>query len=398
MENFEFWNPVRIIFGPGEVARTGAEAARLGNKALLVSYKEHAIFADLLERIQEMLVSEGVGVIPFFEVTANPTTTQVTRGIDLARREKADLVIGVGGGSAMDAAKIIAAGVLYQGDPWNMVVSRHDQMTAVFPTEALPLVMVPTLPATSSEMNCGAVVTNDETLEKSYVFADCLFPKVSILDPVLTCSLPPYQTACGAADAISHALESYLNSDGDTPVQDRMMEGVILTTMEYVGKALADPNDVTVRAHLQWAAAVAWNGWAQCGIGGWAPMHQLGHVLSARHDVTHGASLAVVMPAWMKHLHRRRLDRYVQMAERVFGVRVKGGDREAAALEGIERFEAFLKGIVVPTRLSDVGVGADEIDAMTDDVVRISFSDDGTLCNRPALRREDVRAIYELAR
>ncbi len=397
MQPFEFFNPVRIVFGPGQLQCVGREAAKLGRKALVVTYKDERPLAAVLQRVCTLLETAGVTAVPFCGITANPTLAQVRSGIEACKACAADLVIGLGGGSAMDAAKVIAAGVRYAGDPWSMIVTRHDQVAAVPPTEALPLLMVPTLPATSSEMNCGAVLTNEETAEKSYVFAACLYPKVSILDPVLTCSLPAYQTACGAADAISHVMESYLNAPDDTPLQDRIMEGVMLTTMENVGKALGEPENVAARAHLQWAAVVAWNGWAQAGADGWAPMHQLGHVLSARHGVTHGASLAIIMCAWMKLLHGHRPDRYVQWAQRVFRIGVEGRPAGEVANEAIARFEAFLRSIGVPTRLSDVGVSAADIDPMTDDVVRISFGPDGRLRSRPSLGRDEIKCIYELA-
>lgn len=397
MENFEFYNPVRIIFGPGEVSRTGEEAAKLGKRAMVVSYKEHHFFTDLLRSVESLLTSAGLAVVPYYEVTANPLMGQVDAAVRLGKAENVDLVIAVGGGSAMDVAKITAAGVCYQEDLWKMIVSRHDHEVAVPPENALPLLMVPTLPATSSEMNCGAVVTNEKIMEKSYVFAECLYPKVSIIDPALTCSLPPFQTACGAADTISHAMETYLNGVDDTPLQDRFLEGVMTTTIENVSKALKDPDNVEVRSHLQWASVVAWNGWLQAGIGGWAPMHQLGHVLSARHDITHGASLAIVMVAWMKHLYQYRLERYVQFADRILGMEVSGQEPDAVAQAAIAQFDSFLKGIGVPTRLSDVQISEDEIDAMADDVVRISFGSDGKLNSRPPIDREQVKKIYNLA-
>lgn len=397
MENFEFYNPVRIIFGPGEVSRTGEEAAKLGKRAMVVSYKEHHFFTDLLRSVESMLTSAGLSVVPYYEVTANPLMGQVDAAVRLCKAEDVDLVIAVGGGSAMDVAKITAAGVRYQEDLWKMIVSRHDHEVAVPPEIALPLLMVPTLPATSSEMNCGAVVTNERIMEKSYVFAECLYPKVSIIDPALTCSLPPFQTACGAADTISHAMETYLNGVDDTPLQDRFLEGVMTTTMENVGKALDDPDNVKVRGHLQWASVVAWNGWIQAGIGGWAPMHQLGHVLSARHDITHGASLAIVMIAWMKHLYEYRLERYVQFADRILGMEVNGKESETVAQAAIDQFDSFLKGIGVPTRLSDLQISENEIDAMADDVVRISFGQDGKLNSRPPIDRKQVKMIYTLA-
>ena len=397
MENFELYNPVKIIFGPGEVSKTGEEAAKLGKKAMVVSYQEHDFFIDLLKSVESMLTAAGLGVVPYYEVTANPLMGQVDAAVRKCKEENVDIVIAVGGGSAMDVAKITAAGVHYQGDLWEMIVSRHDQEVAEPPEKALPLLMVPTLPATSSEMNCGAVVTNERTREKSYVFAECLYPTVSIVDPSLTCSLPPYQTACGAADTISHAMETYLNGVDDTPLQDRFLEGVITTIMENVGKALEDPNNVKIRAHLQWTSVLAWNGWFAAGVGGWAPMHQLGHVLSARHDVTHGASLAIVMVAWMKHLYEYRIERYVQFADRILGMDVNGKEPDAVAQSAIDQFDSFLKGIGVPTRLSDLQITGDDIDVMVDDVVRISFGQDGKLNSRPPIDREQVKTIYNLA-
>lgn len=396
MENFEFYNPVRIIFGPGEVSKTGVEAAKLGSKVLLVSYKEHDFFNDLLIEIQSMLEAEHLKVITFFEVTANPRMSQVSDGVSICKRDGVDLVIAVGGGSAMDAAKAIAAGVFYEGELWNMVVSRHDSITAVPPEQALPILLIPTLPATGSEMNCCAVITNENINEKSYIYSTCLFPKLSIADPLLTCSLPAYQTACGGADTISHVLEFYLNGQYDAPLQNRIQEGVILTVIENVKKAMGKPDDVAVRGHLQLASIVALNGWSQPGDA-WTPMHQLGHVLSARHDLAHGATLSIIMPAWMKCLYNTRIDSYVQFADRIFGIEIGKRSKEAAAIEGIERFEEFLKDINVPTRLSEVNVKADEIDDLTDDVVRISFSADGKLNSRPPVDRESVRKVFETA-
>ena len=396
MNKFDFYNPVKLIFGEGQISRVGREAAKLGAKALLVSYKEHEFFADLLAKIESKLASSGVGAAAFYEVTANPTIEQVRRGVAACKDAEADMVIGVGGGSAMDAAKLIGAGVLYDGDPWNMVVSRHDDVTAVPPEKALPLMMVPTLPATGSEMNCCGVVTNEETCEKSYAWASCLYPAVSIADPALTCSLPPYQTACGAADTISHVMEFYINGLEGTPLNNRIQEGVILTVMENVPLALEDPDDIDARANLQWASIVALNGWSQPGDA-WTPVHQVGHVLSARYGVTHGASLSIVMPAWMRHLHPKRPDRYVQFAERVFDIDVAGRDDADLAEEAIDRFEAFIRSIGVETRLSDAAIPAEEIGAIVDDVVRISFGSDGMLSSRPPVSREDLTAILKLA-
>lgn len=395
MDSFTLYNPVRVFFGPGEVSRIGCETAKLGKHALLVSYTDHAFFDALLQQVTCLLESAGVTVTPFYAITANPMMSQVRAGVALCKEQGVDVVIAVGGGSVMDATKIIAAGVPYPHDLWKMIVSRHDTDIAIPPECALPIVVLPTLPATSSEMNCGAVVTNDETVEKSYVFNEVIYPTVSIIDPTLTVGLPEYQTACGAVDAISHVMESYFNCANDTPVQDRLQEGVIITIMELAEKVLADPNNVDLRANIQWASVLAWNGWIQAGVSPGSPMHQLGHVLSARYNVTHGATLAIIMPSWMKYVYRDRLDRYLQFAERIFGINSAERDPEEVALEGITRFVNFLKRLGVPTSLAEVGVPAEGIDAMVEDVARVSFNAAGTLASCPPVGRDGVKAVYQ---
>ncbi len=397
MEKFEFYNPVRIVFGPGEIKRLGAEARAQGKTALVVSYKDHSFFGGLLSRVEKDLSATGVRPVPFYEVTANPTIEEVEAGINKARAEGVDVVVGIGGGSAMDAAKVIAAGVPYKLPAWNMIVSRHDKVTAVAPTEALPIILVPTLPATSSEMNCGAVMTNEKTHEKSYVFAPALYAKVSILDPELTLTLPAYQTACGAVDAVSHVMELYLNGVDDTPLQDRVMEGIILTVMECAEKLRKDPKDLAARTNMMWAATMAWNGWTQPGCASTTPMHLVAHPISAHFHVTHGATLAIVMHAWMRRFYKARLDRYVQFAERIFGMSRKGKTAEKLAVAVIDRFEAWMKGLGVQTRLTEVGIDKGNVAMLTEDIARVSFGADGKLAARVPATKEDVRAVLELA-
>ena len=344
-----------------------------------------------------MLQDSGMEVITFYNISENPKMSEVLSGVDLCKQHGVDVLVGIGGGSVMDAAKLIAAGVLYEGDLWNMVFSRHDNSADIHPPqESLPVVMVPTVPATGSEMNPTAVVTNDTTKEKSYTWSVCMYPKVSIVDPELTCSLPPFVTACSAADTIAHVLEFHLTGFEDAPLNNRIQEGVMLTVLEQVGKVLSNPNDVTARAHLQWASIMALNGISQPGDG-WTPMHQLAHVLSAQYDIPHGASLTIIMPAWMKYFYTTRLNRYVQFAQRVFQVSDDFGTKEDIALEGITRFEEFLKSIGVPTRLEYVDVNQEDIPMLAEEVVKISFGKDGFLQSRPPANKDDVINVYEMA-
>ncbi|MDP7286441.1 MAG: iron-containing alcohol dehydrogenase [Phycisphaerae bacterium] len=399
MYTFEFYNPVRVIFGAGKVACAGTETAKLGAKAIIVSYEDHAFIADLLDKIRSLIQAEGVETVDFFEVRDNPDVTMIAAGVELARNEGCDCVLAVGGGSAMDAAKAIAAGVCYQGDLWNMVYHRHDGTGADEidpPSEALPMLMIPTLPATGSEMNMCSVLSNAELKEKSYIWAECIFPKTAIIDPELTVSLPPLLTACAAADTISHVLEIYINSQPDTPLQHYFQEGVMRTVMENVTRALDNPADLEARANLQWASTCAINGWSYPGDG-WTPMHQVGHQLTARHGVNHGASLSIIMPAWMETFKTRRPEQYLRFARRVMDVDPVSKSDQEIIDEGVAKFREFLDGIGAPTSLGAVDVAEDDLEEIINGVSRVSFGADGQLACNPPVSRDDLLAVLRKA-
>lgn len=396
MNNFEYYNPVRVLFGAGELKRIGEEAKKLGKNICLVSYKELNFLQPLMDKIERLLKEEGLNVFTFYEAEPNPEITTIARGADYCRTVQADVVIGVGGGSAMDAAKAIAAGVYYEGNLWNMVFSRHDHIDAVPPVKSLPTMMIPTLPATGSEMNNCAVVSNAALKEKSYIWSTCLYPKTSIIDPELTLTLPPFQTACAAADTISHVLEIYLNGEEDSDLQHYFQEGVMRTVIDNIGKVLKDPSDISARSHLQWAATCAINGWASPGDA-WTPIHQVGHVLTSRHKVQHGASLAILMPAWMNYMYARRPERYFCFAKNVMQVEIKNKTQEEVIREGIERFRNFLGAIGVPQSLHEANITRKDLPFIVEGVVKVSFGQDGMLKCIPPVSREDVLEVLKLA-
>lgn len=396
MNNFEYYNPVRVLFGAGELKRIGEEAKKLGKNICLVSYKELNFLKPLMDKIERLLKEEGLNVFTFYEAEPNPEITTIARGADYCRTVQADVVIGVGGGSAMDAAKAIAAGVYYEGNLWNMVFSRHDHIDAVPPVKSLPTMMIPTLPATGSEMNNCAVVSNAALKEKSYIWSTCLYPKTSIIDPELTLTLPPFQTACAAADTISHVLEIYLNGEEDSDLQHYFQEGVMRTVIDNIGKVLKDPSDISARSHLQWAATCAINGWASPGDA-WTPIHQVGHVLTSRHKVQHGASLAILMPAWMNYMYARRPERYFCFAKNVMQVEIKNKTQEEVIREGIERFRNFLGAIGVPQSLHEANITREDLPFIVEGVVKVSFGQDGMLKCIPPVSREDVLEVLKLA-
>jgi alcohol dehydrogenase len=393
--NFEFQNPTRLIFGAGLLEKLGKVTTAYGKKALIVtgggSVKRNGAF----DRAVSSLKAKGIAFAECDGVEPNPRITSVRRGAKIARNEGCDVIIALGGGSTMDASKVIAAAALYKGDPWDMI--GHGQDDWVIPTQALPIITVPTLAATGSEMNCGAVISNDETKVKSFVQADCLFPKAAVVDPELTLSVPKDQTAYGVCDIITHVTEGYFNGIDGTPIQDRFAEGVIINAIEWGEKAVADRNNLEARTQVQWASIVALNGWVQAGTNPGFPVHMIEHALSAHHDITHGAGLAIVNPAWMRFAAKASPAKFVQFAQRVFGLQAKDPNDFDCAHEGISRFEEFLKSLGCPTRLSEIGIGDELFSDYAKDAVLVARDENGNLPGRPAMTEADILSVLKAA-
>ncbi|HPR56423.1 MAG TPA: iron-containing alcohol dehydrogenase [Deltaproteobacteria bacterium] len=394
--NFEYHNPTHLIFGAGTLSQLGEVARRYGKKALLVTGGGSVKRSGVFDRAVASLKDAGVSVAECSGVEPNPRITTVRRGAKIARDEGCDVIIALGGGSTMDASKVIAAAVLYDGDPWDMIF--HGQEKVYIPTTALPIITVPTLAATGSEMNCGAVISNEETTEKSFMQTECLYPQVALLDPELTVSVPKNQTAYGVCDLITHVTEGYFNGIDNTPIQDRFAEGVILTAMEYGPKAIADGSDLNARAQVQWAATVALNGWVQAGGGGVGfPVHMIEHTVSAYHDITHAAGLSIINPSWMRFAAKANTAKFVQFAERIFCLSARRPDDLECALTGIDRFEEFLKSIDCPTRFSELGIDGTLIETYAKETLRIIHDENGKLPGRPAMTRADIIEVLRSA-
>lgn len=393
--NFTYYNPTRLVFGAGSLSRLGEVVATLGKKALIVTGGGSVKRNGTLDRAIESLKAAGVDFAECSGVEPNPRISSVARGADIARREGCDVVIALGGGSTMDASKVIAAAALYDGDPWNLIA--HGQADWHIPTEALPVVTVPTLAATGSEMNAGAVISNADTKVKSFVQTECLFPKYAVVDPELTLSVPKDQTAYGVCDIITHVMEGYFNGVDGTPIQDRFAEGVIINAIAWGRKAVEDGSDLETRAQVQWASIVALNGWVNSGTQYTPPMHMIEHALSAHHDITHGAGLAIVGPAWMRFAAKNRPARFAQFAERVFGIAAEGRSVEALAEAGIDAYVAFLKEIGCPTTLSEVGIGDELFEQYAKDATLVLHDAEGNLRGRPSMSVNDIVAVLRSA-
>lgn len=391
---FEFFNPTKVVFGCGVLDRVGEETAQFGQRALVVIGGGSVRRNKILDRTLRSLSEASIKAVVFEGIEPNPRLPTVIRGGRVALESGAEVVIGLGGGSVMDAAKVIAALPFYEGDPWDMI--RHGQKRPRPPKQALPLVTVPTLAATGSEMNDGAVITNPDTTEKSYVIAPCLYPRVAVVDPELTLTVPPDHTAYGIADLVTHVTESYFNGAEGTPLQDLLAEAVVHVALEYGPRAVRDGTDIEARTQVQWASIVALNGWVQAGTAAPFPVHQIEHVLSAYTDLAHGAGLAILSPAWMRFASQKNPCKYVQFARRVFGISARGPDDLDAAAAGIDRLEAFFRSLGCPTRLSTAGIGADHFERYARDALRVG-GDGRTLSGRPPLTVDDVLEVLRLA-
>ena len=388
MNDFDFYSPTYFVFGRDREAEVGTYVKKFGGSRVLVLYGgQSAKRSGLLDRVLASLNGAGLHTVELGGVKPNPRSGLVYEGIDLCRKEGIDFLLAVGGGSVIDTAKAIAIGVPYEGDFW-------DFFSGKVPEKALPVGTVLTIAASGSEGSPDSIITNEKTLDKNSAEADCLRPCFSILDPALTESLPPYQTACGVTDIMAHAFERYFTNTEDVEVTDRLLEGVLLTMLHEGPRVMADPHDYGARANIMWAGMVCHNDMMGVGRKQDWNSHHLEHVLSALYDCAHGAGLAVIMPAWMRYCadHHDGL-RMAQMAVRVFGCQMDFADPRRTALEGIAAFRAFLKSIGMPLTFAEIGADPADIPKL----VEMNHVGGGVTGGYVGLTSDAIREIYEIA-
>jgi NADP-dependent alcohol dehydrogenase len=356
MDHFSFYNPTRIEFGADKEQQMGSILAANGIKKVLLTYGSDRIKRDgLFARVSNSLAAQGIEFVEFGGIVSNPVISKVREAISLARDHRVEAILSVGGGSVLDSSKSIAAGTLYQGDVWDLFVGKG-QIDA-----ALPVFSILTLAATGSEMNSGAVVTNEETKEKFAINSVYTFPKVSIVNPALMQTVSRDYLVYSAADIIAHSIEGYFTAKVQPKIQSRLVESVIATVLETTELLLANPADYNARAEFAWAATLALNGLTYAGTSGFGyPNHMIEHSLSALFNVPHGAGLSVVMPAWMKWYHRQNPQQFQRFAQQLFGVHT--------AEAGIAALESWFDSIGTPTRLSQLGITAAELPAILDNL------------------------------
>ena len=351
MKPFDFYNPTRIIFGNGTFARLGAETAKFGKKALLVKAAGPLEKMGVYNRAAKLLADAGVQVLSLEGVSANPKLSSVREGIKLCQQNRLEVVVAVGGGSAIDCAKAIAVGAVDEGDVWDFFTGKRAA------GKALPIGAVSTLAATGAEMSLHCVITNEAEKKKYATHFEVNYPRFSVIDPELHKSVPRFLTACGLCDTITHAGENYFIGDRNTPMTDRIAEGVILTVLEN-DRVLEEPENLELRANHAWAATIGINGLTDCGRGAfYYGAHTIEHAVSALFDVAHGAGLAVVHPAWLSYLCGEDPTRFAHFAERIFAI--KGKSAREAGLAGIAALKAKYAGWGLPVTLKELKVPTD---------------------------------------
>ena len=345
MNNFTFHNPTRLLFGKGMIEKLST-AIPMVHRIMITfgggSVKQNGVYDQVIKALKDR------DYIEFWGIEPNPTIETLREAIQIAKGKQVDFLLAVGGGSVIDGTKLISAGIQYDGDPWELVQKGYYYHT-------VPMGTVLTLPATGSEMNSGAVISRKETQEKFPFYSN--FPVFSILDPETTFSLPPYQVSCGIADTFVHVMEQYMTTPGQSRIMDRWAEGILQTLVEIAPKIRENQHDYQLMADFMLSATMALNGFIAMGVSqDWAT-HMIGHEITALHGLTHGHTLAIVLPATLQVLHEEKGDKLLQYGERVWGI--TSGTREERIDEAICHTEEFFRSLGLTTRLHEENIGQD---------------------------------------
>ena len=369
MENFKFHVPTAVYFGRGEIAKLGREIAKRSKKVLVVygggSVKRNGVYDAAIEQ----LTANGIGYAELSGVEPNPRIDTVRKGVALCREQGLDSVLALGGGSTIDCSKGIAAGVKYDGDPWDFMTGKAR------PKAALPIYTVLTMAATGSEMDAVAVISNPETNEKLSFSGMAILPTCSILDPTYTFSLPAGQTAAGTADIMSHTFENYFSHTEDAFLADQVAESILRTCIQCGPQAIQHPDDYAARANLMWCSSWAINGFLNAGKPVAWSVHKIEHELSAFYDITHGVGLAILTPNWMRYVLSDKTEhRFAQYGVRVWGLDPSLPQRQLAET-AIDKTRAFFTSMGLPATLREVGISEEKLELMAHKAWRPMFND-----------------------
>ena len=392
MRDFVYYAPTEVVFGRSAEEQTARLVKKYGGRKVLVHYGGgSARRSGLLDKVCGLLEAEGIQYITLGGVVPNPRLGLVHEGIELCRKNQIDLILAVGGGSAIDSSKAIAYGVPYNGDVWDFFCGK------AVPVEALPVGAVVTNPASGSEMSDSCVITNEKEKDKRGYSSQLGRCRFAILNPERTFTLPPYQTAAGVADIMMHTMERYFSNDMDMDLTESLAEALLRTLMENARKVMDTPQDYRARAQIMWGGSLSHNGLTECGmLRDWAN-HKMEHELSGMFDVTHGAGLTALWPTWARYVYKANLPRFVRFAENVMGIAPNPQNPEETALKGIAAMEDFYRSIKMPVTISEL-LGRKASREEIEEMARRSSHDGAiTVGKLRELGREDMKAIYSLA-
>ena len=392
IKNFNYYAPTHVVFGRDSEKQLAQLIRQYGGTRVLVHYGGgSARRSGLLDRAFNTLREAGISFVELGGVVPNPLLSKVNEGIELCRREQVDFILAVGGGSVIDSAKAIGYGVGYDGDVWDFWAGKAT------PQACLPIGVILTIPAAGSEMSNSCVITRDEGLLKRGINSDLCRCRFCIMNPELTYTLPPYQTAAGATDIMMHTMERYFSKYEDMTLTDAIAEALLRTVKDCVFEVLANPEDYRHRAQIMWAGSLAHNDLTECGLEKDFATHRLEHELSAVYGVTHGAGLAALWGSWARYVMPKHVSRFVQFAVNVMGVANDFAHPEATALKGIEAIECFYRAIGMPTSIGELlnrTLTDKEIDTLAD---RCSRGGTITLGAMEVLDQQAMRTIYQMA-
>lgn len=392
MKDFNYYAPTEVVFGRDSESKVGELVRKYQGTKVLVHYGgQSSERSGLLDTVFHSLESNGIDYVKLGGVVPNPRVAKVREGVALCRKEHVDFILAVRGGSVIDSAKAIAIGVPYEGDVWDFYLRK------AVATTCLPVATVLTIPAAGSEMSNGSVITNDEGKLKKDYGTDMFRCKFALMNPELTFTLPPYQTACGVVDIMMHTMERYFSHEDDMEVTDGIAESILRTMKEMAFKVLHTPNDYVSRAQIMWAGSLAHNDLTGCGtVGDWST-HRLEHELSGMFDVAHGAGLASIWGSWARAVYKMRPTRFARFAVNVMGVSNNFNSPEQTALAGIEAMERFYHAIGMPISIPElIGRPATKEEILT--MARIcSENDSYSIGAFKALNMQDMVEIYRNA-
>lgn len=391
MRNFEYYTPTKVFFGKGVEDKLGTTIKELGYKKVLLHYGSGSVKkSGLYDKIVKNLEEAGISYCELGGVEANPKLGLVRKGLEISKNENVDLILALGGGSVIDSAKAIALGLANDVDPWYMIENPSEFTSP----KNFPVGVVLTLAAAGSEMSDSCVITNEETNIKRSINVDANRPVFAFMNPELTFTVSKYQTGCGIVDIMMHTMERYFSPDKDADLTDRISEGLLVSVKNAGPIAIAEPDNYEARATLMWASSLSHNELTGCGRRKIMPAHKMSHDFSGFFNISHGAALSVLFPAWAKYEYKKDVSKFAQFATRVWGIEPDFDNLDKTALEGIETMKNYFSSLGMPVTMQEIGISPKDYEGLVNSTTNNGKEE---IPSYDSLSKSDILNIYKLA-